>query len=102
MKVGSRPRICETRNQVASAKDASFTSSRPYQFWSSVGFSMRSRGHTSRTLLQEPWETFPVSLQFDKPSVTAGFAVMRKSSADKVMRTPLSKQRNKHIQRVLV
>jgi transposase len=25
-----------------------------------------------------------------------------KSSADKVMRTPLSKQRNKHIQRVLV
>src|SRR5262249_9482340 len=31
-----------------------------------------------------------------------GFCGDEKSSADKVMRTPLSKQRNKHIQRVLV
>ena len=45
---------------------------------------------------------FHVSDQSDKPSVIAGSAVEEKSSADKVMRTPLSKQRNKHIQRVLV
>src|SRR5207237_5915141 len=31
-----------------------------------------------------------------------GLCGEEKSSADKVMRTPLSKQRNKHIQRVLV
>jgi transposase len=31
-----------------------------------------------------------------------GLCGAEKSSADKVMRTPLSKQRNKHLQRVLV
>jgi transposase len=31
-----------------------------------------------------------------------GLCADEKSSADKVMRTPLSKQRNKHIQRVLI
>jgi len=31
-----------------------------------------------------------------------GLCAGEKSSADKVMRTPLSKQRNKHIQRVLI
>jgi len=44
---------------------------------------------------------FHVSGRSDTPSVT-GFCGDEKSSADKVMRTPLSKQRNKHIQRVLV
>ncbi len=31
-----------------------------------------------------------------------GSAEMKRSSADKLMRMPISKQRNKHIQRVLI
>jgi hypothetical protein len=42
---------------------------------------------------------FPVDRKRHQ-SVTAGSAVMKRAPADKVMRTPLSKQRNKHIQRV--
>ena len=43
-----------------------------------------------------------VSLRSSRRSATAGLCGDEKSSADKVMRMPISKQRNKHIQRVLI
>ena len=37
-----------------------------------------------------------------KQAISCGLCGEEKSSADKVMRMPISKQRNKHIQRVLI
>ena len=45
---------------------------------------------------------FRVSVRFEQAISYCGLCGDEKSSADKVTRTPLSKQRNKHIQRVLV
>jgi transposase len=43
-----------------------------------------------------------MSLYYARLNSYCGLCGDEKSSADKMMRTPLSKQRNKHIQRVLV
>jgi len=56
----------------------------------------------SRTLLSLAGFQVIISGRFWVIAEDCGLCGDEKSSADKVMRTPLSKQRNKHIQRVLV